>query len=64
MSIRRVLAMRDKDGRPIPGIPDGTYDLEWGEPTQDGDLISYPVTITPVLPPPPTDAGFKWLEEL
>ena len=44
---RKHLAIRDKDGQPIPGIADGVYDVTYTR-VEDGDTIKWNMTATPV----------------
>lgn len=61
---REHIAIRDRDGQPIPGIPDGIYDVAVGETVVDGNTVSYQMTLTPVNPPRPTTDAYDWLENL
>lgn len=62
-TVRKHIAMRDKNGQPIPGIPDGIYDVKMGERVEDGDTVSYPMTLTPVNPLVDKWSAYQWMED-
>lgn len=58
--MKRQMAFRDADGNPIPGVPDGEYELSNIEWVEDGDTVQCSFTAT--CYPPVVDAVW-WVDE-